>query len=281
VVDLEKCTVVQGDVTSVVELTEVVRRHGVSRIVHTAANPGLTPGAERYPFRAVEINVVGTANVLEVARIFDVARVVLCSTTSLYFSMAGGEDGGAEGFEEATARPDTVYATTKQAAENLALNYVKIFGLDVMVVRLAGVFGPWPGGGGMGTAMLRGLLEDALDGKPVVVPRMEIDWVYSTDVANGISRACWVESPPGRVVNLSNGTLTTADDLVDIIRRLVPGADVRAGVPMPGVAFREASPSNLDRAKAYLGFEPEHDMLSGMREFLASIVEHRRRAATK
>jgi nucleoside-diphosphate-sugar epimerase len=278
VLDLEKCTVVQGDVRSIAELTDVVRTHEVTHIIHTAANPGLTPGAERYPYRAVEINILGTANVLEVARIMGVQRVVLCSTSSMYFSMVGGEDGGAEGHEEAYPRPDTVYATTKQANEGLAGNYRKIFGLDVVVVRLAGVFGPWPGGGGMGTAMLRGLIEDALDGRPVVVPRMEIDWIFSTDAADGICRACHVQATESWVINLSNGELTTAQDLVEIVRELVPGADAKAGAEMAGTAFRERSPSSLTRARRVLGFEPQYDMRAGMRAFYDAIVALRQRA---
>ena len=67
-------------------------------------------------------------------------------------------------------RPSTFYATTKQAGENLGLNYHRWFGMDFVAVRYAAAFGPWGGSAGRGepTQMMRSLVESALKGEETV-----------------------------------------------------------------------------------------------------------------
>ena len=150
------------------------------------------------------------------------------------------------GYEETLPRPNTVYASTEQAAEALGLDYRALFDLDIVALRLAGVFGPSRQGGGLGTHTLRSLQHAALDGREVVVPRLDIDWIYAIDAARTLSLACWAESIPSRVLNVSSGVLTTAEGPADIISRLEPSADVRLapeGAPLAG-----AITANTDRA---------------------------------
>ncbi len=86
-VDLSKVDLVQGDVLDPLALARVIREHSVTRIMHTAANPLLTAGAQRNPFSAIHLNVMGTANVLEAARIFNLERVVFSSSSTLHNSV--------------------------------------------------------------------------------------------------------------------------------------------------------------------------------------------------
>ena len=150
IADLGALKVYQGNVLDPFDLTRVIREESITHIIHTAANPMLTVGAQRDPYRATQINIMGTMNVFEAARLLGVERVVWSSTSVLYVHMAGGEDRGAEGREEAWPRTTTFYASAKQACENLGLNYAAAFGLDVVAVRYAAVFGPWKGAGGGG-----------------------------------------------------------------------------------------------------------------------------------
>ena len=59
---------------------------------HTAANPLLTVGAQREPYAAINLNIMGTVNVLEAARITGLKRVVVSSSSVLNHYLDGGED---------------------------------------------------------------------------------------------------------------------------------------------------------------------------------------------
>ena len=139
IVDLERVTVVRGDVLDPLALVAAIRAHGVGRLVHTAANPVLGVGAQERPYPAIQVNVMGTVNVLEAARALGLGRVVLSSTSSLTYHLAGGEDGGDPRREEAFPRPVTIYAASKQACESFGLAYARWFGVDVVLLRFAAV----------------------------------------------------------------------------------------------------------------------------------------------
>lgn len=142
IVDTSRASVVQGDVLKPWDLAAALSKGNIEGIIHTAAYPMLTSGAQSRPHDAIEVNVMGTTNVLEAAVAFGIPKVVVVSSAVLTYSMDGGADGGDLGREEASPRPMTFYAATKQAVEGIALNYARWRGVDVRVVRYAAVAGP-------------------------------------------------------------------------------------------------------------------------------------------
>ena len=132
IVDLKKVTLISGDVLRPLSIVYALRSHGITKIAHTAANPLLTLGAQKDPYSAINLNIMGTVNVLEAARITGLKRVVVSSSSVLNHYMEGGADGGAFGREEAFPRPTTFYSATKQAVESLGLNYARWCGIEPM-----------------------------------------------------------------------------------------------------------------------------------------------------
>src|SRR5262245_5506297 len=65
IVDLAKVTLIQGDVLRPLSIADAIKNHGITRIAHTAANPLLTLGAQKEPYSAINLNIMGTVNVLE------------------------------------------------------------------------------------------------------------------------------------------------------------------------------------------------------------------------
>ena len=84
IVDVNKVGLVKGDVLNPLDLAKVIKEEEITRVIHTAANPMLTVGAQQSPYTAIRLNIVGTVNVLEAARIFELERVVFCSSFVLY-----------------------------------------------------------------------------------------------------------------------------------------------------------------------------------------------------
>src|SRR6185503_5810377 len=144
---------------------DAIRAHGITRIAHTAAYPMLTVGAQKEPYAAINLNIMGTVNVLEAARVSGVKRVVVSSSSVLNHYLDGGADGGDFGKEEAFPRPTTFYSATKQAVESLGLNYAKWCGVEFAGLRYGAVFGPWSGAGGGGPSnIVREAMRNALVG---------------------------------------------------------------------------------------------------------------------
>ena len=128
---------------------------------------------------------MGTMNVLEAARFHGIKRVVVASSNVLGHFMAGGEGGGDPAREEAFPRPTTFYATTKQAVENLGLDYARWCGVEFAALRYGAVFGPWRGrgGGGPATSCARRCAGRWPARRRCCLGHME--WVYSKDAAHG------------------------------------------------------------------------------------------------
>jgi nucleoside-diphosphate-sugar epimerase len=176
-------------------------------------------------------------------------------------------------------RPTTFYATTKQAIENLGLNYTRWCGVDFAAVRYGAVAGPWRGAGGGGPSnALREAVQRALRGEEAVVPAAGLEWVYAKDAARGTVLALRAGRLPSRVFNITMGYVCGPDELAAAIRAAIPGARVRIGTPTasaPSMPDMERA-SDLSLAQGVLGYEPQYRMPDAVRELAEW---YRRRAA--
>lgn len=271
IVDVTRITLAQGDILNPLDLVRVIRDEKVTRVIHTAANPLLTLGAQKNPYAAIQVNVMGTVNVLEAARVHGLERVVVTSSNVLSHYLTGGEDKGDASKEEAYPRPSTFYAATKQAVENLGLNYARSYNLDVVAVRFAAVAGPWRGRGGGGPSNLfRDLVEHSLRGEEATFPPRSMDWVYSKDAALGAVLALKVKGLTSRVFNISMGRPYKPEEVVAALKQVIPGARVRLEVPQEAAAsvFDTEHAADIGRATRELGYSPRYDMAGAIRDYV-------------
>jgi nucleoside-diphosphate-sugar epimerase len=254
--------IVEGDVLDLDGLTALLRARGITAIAHTAAHPGLTGGAEKEPYPAIRLNIMGTANVLEAARLTGVKRVVVASSSVLNNYMAGG-DGDTQ--EESWPRPTTVYGVTKQAVENLAINYARLAGIETAALRYGPVAGPWLGdGGGRPTQMFRAVVEAALKGEPVPIPETAMEWVYSKDAAAATVAALSAPDLGTRVFNVTMGRVYGPADLAAAVKEVFPGADVR----LPSSSSEaERQPASIALAAKLLGYTPRYQAADALRDY--------------
>ncbi len=272
IVDLKRVTLIDGDVLRPLTLSHAIAEHGVSEVVHTAANPMLTVGAQRDPDAAIQLNSMGTVNVLEAARVHKLKRVVVSSSNVLNQFLGGGDgdpDPAAPLKEEAFPRPTTFYATTKQAIENLGLNYARWAGIDFAALRYGAVMGPWSGRGGGGPSnVFREAVRAALEGREGVIPAGAMEWVYSKDAGLGTVLALKAKELRSRIFNCTMGRLVTAEELATAIREVIPGARTRIETP-PATAVSMPNMrrvSDLSLAKAALGFTPQFGLNEAVRD---------------
>ncbi|MSQ72825.1 MAG: NAD(P)-dependent oxidoreductase [Betaproteobacteria bacterium] len=269
IVALDKVTLVAGDVLRPFVLTRIIREHAITRIVHMAAFPMLTLGAQRDPFAAIELNIMGTVNVLEAARIHGVKRVVVASSNVLNHFLSGGEGKGDPRHEEAYPRPTTFYASTKQAMESLGLNYATWTSVEFGAMRYGAVLGPWGGKGGGGPSnVVRDALLNVLGGKEAIVPANGLEWVYSKDAAMGTVLALRAAALGSGVFNITMGYVCPPEELSDAIKAAVPGARVRIEVPQADAVALPQMKAGSDPglSRDILGFAPKYPMREAVAE---------------
>jgi nucleoside-diphosphate-sugar epimerase len=267
--DLDAAVPVRGDILRPLTLVDAIRRREVTRIVHTAANPMLTLGGQRDPAAAIDLNIMGTVNVLEAARACGIARVVVSSSNVLNHFIEGGEGKGDPKREDAFPRPTTFYAATKQAIGAIGLNYARWCDIEFAAMRYGAVFGPWSGDGGGGPSqVMREAVRRALAGEEAVLPSGALEWVYSKDAALGTVLALEANDLGFGVFNITMGALSRPEDMAAALKEAVPGAKVRietlssAAVSLPDMQ----AVSDLTLAKRHLGFEPQFDLAGGLRD---------------
>ena len=288
VVDSARVGQIQGDVEDLPRLEEIIREHKIDRILHTAAS--LTAGIRQDPLRGIRTNILGTAAILEAARRAGVRRVVLTSSSTVYYALLD-QPATAPCPEDfvmrvVTQRPSSIYSATKLAGEHLGLLYTDLYGVDVVVVRLAAVCGLWAGpSGGMAGRLVRALLEPAIRGQPAVIDDPLLVWrggdefVDPRDAAAGAVAALFAEHPQSRVYSIGMGVLHGFDDFVRAAGEAIPGFRVEVRVePTGGFAgyrYLRSQPSDIGAAKRELGWAPKYDLAAIMKACATFLAGHR------
>jgi nucleoside-diphosphate-sugar epimerase len=206
------------------------------------------------PLAIWQINALGTAHVLEAARLHKVARVVVCSTCDVYGDLPGDVD------ETTLPRPVSVYGASKVAAEAAMQAYIREHGLDAVALRLGWIYGP----GRQTPTTLEDMIRASLAGRPLTVaasPEQVTHYLYVDDAVQGLLCAGQVAALPGRVYNISAGQGVAMGDVVKVFAKVAPTCEVT-------LSGGKASPvpASLDnrRAARDLGFAPATSLEQGL-----------------
>jgi len=251
-------TAVQGELHDLPRLTATLRASGVDRIVHTAgqSNPDFS---FELPLSTVTANVDGTMYVYEAARMAGVKRIVNFSSECAY-----GHQEGLVDELGAILRPTTPYGVTKVATELMGEVYNDHFGLDVISLRVAEVYGP----GQAQPIVLRDMIKAALTAQPF---RLEsggdhrFHWVYIDDVATAAMLAADCGPREQSIFNIGGGGHWSLFDAAEVIRTVVPGAEIVLG---GGHWYLDRQgPWSGTAAERDLGFTPSVTLEQGVRRY--------------
>lgn len=272
----EKITCVIGDIQDLAKITQTIKQYGVERIVHLGA---LMPAAaEENPYLAYRINVDGTVNVLEAARLTGCKRVVCISSKGVY-DVTQGEYGHPtykpldEDYPKAC---HFVYATTKLFTENAGLDYNRVYGLDVITLRFSSPYG-------IGRQVRHGvfaitsrIIESAMLGQPLNIRQgaeQQDDLIYHRDVSHSIVLACFAENLEHRIFNVGSGKGETLLHMIDILKTIFGDVPITIGPGLNPVEMTNQyySVFNIERARRELGFSPQYDLEAGIKDYIETM----------
>src|SRR6266511_1758232 len=225
---------IEGEITEWPQVMTVVKTNKPDAIVHCAAIVGVTNSLAS-PIGTFRVNVVGSLNVFEAMRLFGVKRVVNLSSEETYGVFESDRID-----ETHPNRPLKPYGISKYAVERLACDYASSYGLECLHVRTCWVYGP-------------GLPRPR-------VPKILVDAVVA-----------------GQKLHLSSGgdfrvDHVYIDDCVDVIKELVPDADLAIG-PGPyrfvdGTEAVRKGALDITRARTELGYEPRYPIKKGLAAYI-------------
>jgi len=239
---------------------------GVERVYHLGALIPI-PYSYRHPREYVASNVEATLNVLEASRRAGVERIVQVSTSEVY-----GTAQSVPIAETHPLTPQSPYAATKVASDQLALSFQRSFGLPVVVARPFNTYGPRQSA----RAVIPTIISQALARDTVELGALSPtrDLTFVADTAAGLAACGVADGAVGEVINLGTGAEISIGDLASTILELM-GVDApvvvseeRLRPPDSEVERLVADPS---KAAEILGWRAVVPLEQGLRETIAWI----------
>ncbi|MDR1978920.1 MAG: NAD(P)-dependent oxidoreductase [Synergistaceae bacterium] len=261
----------RGDLLNQLSLFEAIKKHKADRIMHLAALRNLD--SQRNPYLAFRLNCEGTVNCYEAARIFGLERVVFASTSATVGSYEYYKPLGVDRLpDDLPSRPINVYGVTKAFDEMIGKEYDKIYGLNIVGVRLALIYGPGKKAGSK-TSGWNDLIEGSLKGEPMRQSRlsdMKVSINYAKDASEAAVCAVLAKNPPSGTYNCT-GHEVTAAEYCDAIRRVIPKADIT----MVDDGAKPATMGLFDTrgAREHLGYSPVFSLEQGIEDHVKTLSQ--------
>jgi UDP-glucuronate 4-epimerase len=253
-------SLVEGDIRDEALVDRVFTAHPISVVVHLAARAGVRPSIQQ-PVLYADVNVTGTAVLLEACRRHGTGKFIFGSSSSVY----GNNDRLPFSEKDEVDRPISPYAATKRAGELLCATYHELYRLNVFALRFFTVYGPRQRPE-MAIHKFTRLIDRGLP-----LPRFgdgstRRDYTFITDIINGVLRA--IDRVQGfEIINLGGAQTTRLDELIaHLERNLKRKAVIEAEPGQPGDVV--ATYADVDKARRLLGFEPETRIEDGIGRFV-------------
>jgi UDP-glucose 4-epimerase len=258
------------EITEWPQIASLMQSARPDAVIHCAAVVGVTNSLAS-PIGTFRINVEGSLNVLEAMRLFGVRRMIHLSSEETY-----GHFDHDEIDETHPNRPLQPYGISKYAVERLAKDHAARYGLECVNIRTCWVYGP----GLPRPRVPKTLIDAALGGRPLHLLSggdFKVDHVHIDDCVSGIIGA--LDHPKHRfdVYHVASGRAVSLSRIVDIVRDLVPEAELSIGPGnykfVDGTETVRKGALSIRRAESEFGYRVVYPIEAGLRAY----VEHERR----
>ena len=230
-------------------------------IVHLAARAGVRPSIED-PVGYQQTNVVGTQNMLELARAFGTPQFVFASSSSVY----GVNPRVPWSEEDHVLEPISPYASTKVSGELLGHVYAKLFGIRFVALRLFTVYGPRQ----RPDLAIHKFARLMLAGKPIPFfgdGSTRRDYTFIDDIVAGIRAAIEYDKTPYEVINLGNNQTVSLREMVEGLEAALHLKATLQYLPEQAGDVPQTWAS-VEKAQRILSYQPTTAYAEGVRKFV-------------
>jgi CDP-glucose 4,6-dehydratase len=271
--DLERITVVRGDVRDLGCLEGALGEHEIETVIHLAAQT-IVGIANRNPLSTFETNVQGTWNLLEACRRSPlVKQVVVASSDKAY-----GDQEKLPYDESTPLQGRNPYDCSKSCTDLITGSYAKAFGVPAVITRCGNFYG---GGDLNWNRIVPGTFRSALQGQRPVIRsdgKFVRDYFYAEDGAEAymVLAEALAKKPElaGEAFNFSNEIQVDVLQLVDKMLKLAGRADLKPEIRNEVSHEIRHQYLSAEKARKVLGWKPRFTLDQGLERTLAWYKDH-------
>ena len=253
------------DIENKAALQKLFKRYHFDAILNLAARAGVRYSMT-HPHVYFTTNVLGTVNLLDLAKEHTIKKFVLASTSSLY---AGQPMPFKESLPVNT--PISPYAASKKGAEAACYSYHYLYGIDVTIVRYFTVYGP-AGRPDMSVFIFTQMIDE---GKPMEVfgdGLQSRDFTYVDDIARGTVKA--LKNVGFKIINLGSNDPYTLNHMISLIEKNL-GKKAKIINKAFHKADIKATWADVREAKKILGWESKVSLETGIKRTVNWYLENK------
>jgi len=226
-------------------------------VIHLASFPRAKIVNED-PQQGVNNIVGGTTNMLNLCKCTKVKRFVFVSSSMIYGNFKDGTK------EDMPASPINVYGQAKLAAEKMTELFGRVHGLEYVIVRPSGVYGP----GDIPDRVLSKFFDAAMRGKDIVVhdKRNKVDFTYVEDAADGIISCALGKQAANKIFNITAGGATSLGEAAEKIIKLT-GSSSKIKDTGQNSLYPERGTLDISSAVKLLKYKPKHSFEQGIKKY--------------
>ena len=251
---------VKTDIRNLQELEQVFNGNDIDKVVHFAAKAGVRASND-FPLEYAQTNIIGTINLLESCKIFDINLFDYAGSSSVY-----GNDSPMPFTEELpSSKPESPYAATKRSCELFGYVYHSLYGINFTSYRFFSVYGPR----GRPDMAVYKFTKNILEDKEILVygeGTYKRDFTYISDIVDGIFLG--IDKKLGyEIFNLGTETPISVTDMVNRLEKLLSKKTKMRYVESPkGEAI--ISYADISKAKKVLKYSPKISFDQGLKLFV-------------
>ena len=248
------------DVSNKKSLKRVFAQHKITKICHLAGQAGVRYSIEN-PYTYEESNVLGTLNMLELAKDYGVKDFIFASSSSVY----GANKKMPFKESDKTETPMSLYASTKKMQELMAYTYHSLYGLNCTGLRFFTVYGDWY----RPDMALFLFAEKMFKNQPIDVfnqGKMKRDFTYIDDIVAGVVSAI-DKAYPYEIFNLAGGKTVQLMTYIKELEKAVGKEAKKKMLPMQAGDVPGTS-ADISKAKKMLNYNPQTTVKTGVQKFV-------------
>ena len=243
------------------KISEIFAKENPEIIFHLAAKPIVGEVYEN-PFEGIEVNVMGTVNVLEACRRQGgIESIIVVSSDKAY-----GKSKELPYKETFPLKGDHPYDVSKSSADLIAQAYFSTYNLPIAITRFSNVYGP---GDLNFSRIIPGAIESAVKNKKLSIRsngKMIREYTYVGDIADGcIKLAENIDKAKGEAFNFGSKNIL---NVMEVVKKIEEFLGKKINYEILDIAKNEIPEQYLDwsKAKTILGWEPKTSFEQGIKE---------------
>lgn len=252
------------DIRELSQLNRIFADNSIDIVVHLAAKAGVRPSIED-PLLYQDVNILGTMNILECCKVYEVNKFVMASSSSVYGNNVKVPFSETDVVDFAISP----YAATKKSCEVIGHSYHHLYDIDMAMLRFFTVYGPGQRPD-LAIHKFTKMIDEDNDIPFYGDGSTKRDYTFIDDIIDGIIRCCdYVYNNNGvyDIFNLGESQTITLSEMVSTIENVLGKKAKIKKLPMqPGDV--NVTYADISKAKKMLGYNPSTEFRDGIEKFI-------------